>query len=99
MKAKVLIVEDDPHILFGLDELLRSEGFDVAGCKRGDQALRAVGEHRPSLIILDVMLPGISGYDLCKQIRGKKITTPILMLTAKTQEADVVLGLELGADD
>jgi two-component system, OmpR family, alkaline phosphatase synthesis response regulator PhoP len=99
MKAKVLIVEDDPHILFGLDELLRGEGFEVAGCKRGDEALRAVSQHRPSLIILDVMLPGLSGYDLCKQIRGKKITTPILMLTAKGQELDKVVGLELGADD
>jgi DNA-binding response OmpR family regulator len=99
MKTKVLIVEDDPHIMLGLEELLKSEGFEVAGCQRGDQALSAVGEYRPSLIILDVMLPGLSGYDLCKQIRGKKITTPILMLTAKGQELDKVIGLELGADD
>jgi DNA-binding response OmpR family regulator len=99
MKTKILIVEDDPHILLGLEEVFRSENFDVAVCNRGDRAVDAVARHRPSLIVLDVMLPGLSGYDVCKQIRSKKIATPIVMLTAKGQELDKVVGLELGADD
>ncbi len=99
MKTKILIVEDDPHILLGLEEILRSEGFDVCSCQRGDGALDAVAKYQPALILLDVMLPGLSGYDICKKLRAKKITTPILMLTAKGQEIDKVVGLDLGADD
>ncbi len=99
MKTKVLIVEDDPHILLGLEEVLKSDGFDVAVCNRGDQAIEAVKKHRPALVLLDVMLPGLSGYDICKQLRAKKVATPILMLTAKGQEIDKVVGLDLGADD
>jgi DNA-binding response OmpR family regulator len=99
MKTKILIVEDDAHILLGLQEVLKSEGFEVAACTRGDQAIEAVATHRPTLIILDVMLPGLSGYDICKQLRAKKIAIPILMLTAKGQEIDKVVGLDLGADD
>src|SRR5690348_4635224 len=99
MKTKILIVEDDSHILLGLEEVLKGEGFDVGSCDRGDQALDAVAKHRPALILLDVMLPGLSGYDICKQLRSQKITTPILMLTAKGQEIDKVVGLDLGADD
>src|SRR5881392_1754098 len=99
MKTKILIVEDDPHILLGLEEVLKSEGFEVASCNRGDRAVEAVAKFKPSLIVLDVMLPGLSGYDICKQLRGKKIATPILMLTAKGQEIDKVVGLDLGADD
>ena len=99
MKTKILIVEDDPHILLGLEEILRGEGHDVAVCHRGDKALEAVARHRPALIVLDVMLPGLSGYDVCRQLRAKKIATPILMLTAKGQEMDKVIGLDHGADD
>ena len=99
MKTKILIVEDDPHILLGLEEVLKSEGYDVASCNRGDQALDAVARHHPALIVLDVMLPGLSGYDICKQLRAKKFAAPILMLTAKGQEIDKVIGLDLGADD
>ena len=99
MKTKILIVEDDPHILLGLEEVLKSDGFDVAVCSRGDQAIEAVRKHRPALVVLDVMLPGLSGYDICKQLRAKKVATPILMLTAKGQEIDKVVGLDLGADD
>src|SRR5436190_1813580 len=97
--AKILIVEDDPHILLGLEEVLKSDGFKVAVCNRGDRALEAVGKHRPALVVLDVMLPGLSGYDICKQLRSRKNATPILMLTAKGQEIDKVVGLDLGADD
>jgi DNA-binding response OmpR family regulator len=99
MKNKILIVEDDPHILLGLEEVLKSEGFDIASCNRGDHALDSVAKHKPALIVLDVMLPGVSGYDICKQLRSKKVITPILMLTAKGQEIDKVVGLDLGADD
>jgi DNA-binding response OmpR family regulator len=99
MKTKILIVEDDSHIRLGLEELLKGEGFDVHICERGDKALEAVAQSQPTLIILDVMLPGLSGYDICKQLREKKNTVPILMLTAKGQELDKVVGLDLGADD
>src|ERR1039457_160944 len=99
MKTKILIVEDDPHILLGLEEVLKSEGYEVASCNRSDAALEAVAKHQPTLIVLDVMLPGASGYDICKQLRAKKVATPILMLTAKGQEIDKVVGLDLGADD
>lgn len=99
MKTRILIVEDDPHILLGLEEVLKSEAFDVVSCNRGDHALDSVAKQKPALIVLDVMLPGLSGYDICKQLRAKKVTTPILMLTAKSQEIDKVVGLDLGADD
>lgn len=99
MKQKILIVEDDPHILLGLEEVLKSESFEVVVCNRGDRAIDAFNKHHPALVVLDVMLPGLSGYDICKQLRAKKVTTPILMLTAKSQEIDKVVGLDLGADD
>jgi DNA-binding response OmpR family regulator len=99
MNPKVLIVEDDPHILLGLEEVLKSESFEVVVCTRGDQALAAFNKHHPALILLDVMLPGMSGYDICRELRSRKIQTPILMLTAKGQEIDKVVGLDLGADD
>ena len=99
MKTKILVVEDDPSILLGLEEVLKGDGFEVATCNRGDAALAAIERHRPALLVLDVMLPGLSGYDLCKQLRAKQNSLPILMLTAKSQELDKVVGLELGADD
>src|SRR5258707_15788632 len=98
-RTRVLVVEDDPHILLGLEEVLQGDGFEVFVCNRGDQALNALARHRPALVVLDVMLPGLSGFDICKEIRAKKNSTPILMLTAKGQEIDKVVGLDLGADD
>jgi two-component system, OmpR family, alkaline phosphatase synthesis response regulator PhoP len=99
MKAKILVVEDDPHIRFGLEEVLKAEGFLVAICERGDQAIAAVLHERPTMVLLDIMLPGTSGYDICKELRTKKIAVLILMLTAKGQEIEKVIGLDLGADD
>jgi len=99
MKPKILIVEDDPHILLGLEEILKGEGYEVAICQRGDKALEAAARHAPALIVLDVMLPGLSGFEVCKQLRAKKATALILMLTAKSQEMDKVIGLDLCADD
>src|SRR5258705_3827172 len=99
MKTKILVVEDDPHISLGLEEILKGEDFDVAVCTRGDKAVDAVGRTQPALVILDVMLPGASGFEICKQLRGKKVGVPILMLTAKGQEIDKVIGLDSSADD
>ena len=99
MSKRILIVEDDPHIHLGLTEALGSEGYTVTGCRDGGRALALVKESQPDLIVLDVMLPHKSGYDICRELRAAKNPVPILMLTAKGQEIDKVLGLELGADD
>jgi len=99
MSTKILVIEDDAHIRFGLTELLTSEGFAVEACARGDAAIAAVEEHKPRLVVLDVMLPGLSGYEICKQLRARGYRGLVLMLTAKGQEMDKVIGLELGADD
>jgi DNA-binding response OmpR family regulator len=97
--AAILVVEDDPNIRFGLVELLTSEGFTVESCERGDEALPAIQKRPPNLVVLDIMLPGLSGYDVCKQLRSHGYTGLILMLTARGQELDKVIGLNLGADD
>ena len=99
MKPTLLIVEDDANIQLGLRELFTGEGFHVVACSRGDQALAGVRKEKPALVILDVMLPGLNGYDVCRQIRAEGLRVPILMLTAKGLELDKVIGLELGADD
>lgn len=96
---KILVVEDDSHIALGLEEVLKGDGFEPIVCNRGDRTIEAIIRHQPALVVLDVMLPGLSGFDICKQLRAKKISTPILMLTAKGQEIDKVMGLEFGADD
>jgi len=99
MKRHVLVVEDDPHIRLGLCDALRGENYDVTECGTGTHALSQLRQARPDLVILDIMLPGKSGYDLCREIRAQKNRVPILMLSAKGQEIDKVVGLELGADD
>jgi len=99
MSKRILIVEDDPHIHLGLTEALTSEGYTVTGCHDGGQALALIKQTQPDLIVLDVMLPHKSGYDICRELRAAKNAVPVLMLTAKGQEIDKVLGLELGADD
>ncbi len=99
MKKRILIVEDDPHIRLGLCDALGTEGYEVAECADGAQVLALVRQRRPDLIVLDLMLPHKSGYDLCREIRAAKNRVPILMLSAKGQEIDKVVGLELGADD
>jgi DNA-binding response OmpR family regulator len=99
MKPTLLIVEDDPNIQLGLRELFTGEGFQVVACSRGDQAMACVRKEKPALVILDLMLPGLSGYDVCRQIRAEGLRVPVLMLTAKGQELDKVIGLDLGADD
>jgi DNA-binding response OmpR family regulator len=99
MKTKLLIVEDDPNIRFGLEEVLQSEGFAIAVCERGDHAIDAVFKEKPALVLLDIMLPGKSGYEICKELRKHRNSVLVLMLTAKGQEIEKVVGLELGADD
>ena len=99
MKTKILIIEDDSSIRLGLVELLRSEGFDIAVCERGDKAVEHARKFQPALIVLDVMLPGRNGFDICRDLRAEKSQALILMLTAKSQELDKVVGLDLGADD
>lgn len=99
MKQKILVVEDDYVILTGLIDLLAGEGFKVTSATNGPEALQLYGREKPDLILLDIMIPEKSGYDVCKEIRKKDPFTPILMLTAKTQEVDKVVGLEVGADD
>lgn len=99
MKTKILVVEDDANIRFGLVELLTSEGYVVEACERGDLALETVERRRPGLVVLDVMLPGVNGYEVCKQLRDRGYRGLVLMLTAKSQEMDKVVGLESGADD
>lgn len=99
MKQKILIVEDEPAILTGLIDLLSGEGFMVSSAANGVDGIRIYEREKPDLILLDIMIPEKSGYDVCKEIRRKDSVTPILMLTAKGEETDKVVGLELGADD
>jgi len=98
-KDLVLVVEDDRAILTGLKDLLETEGYAVSTAENGDEALRAYARDKPALVLLDIMIPEKSGYDVCREIRKTDDRTPILMLTAKGQEVDKVVGLELGADD
>jgi DNA-binding response OmpR family regulator len=96
---KILIVEDDPHIRLGIAEALSGEGHAVTECSDGGQALPLIKQIAPDLVILDVMLPRKNGFDICRELRGANNSVPVLMLTAKGQEIDKVIGLELGADD
>jgi len=96
---KILVVEDEPSLIFTLRDTLESEGYQVIVSEDGEQAVELVKEHKPDLMILDIMLPGKSGYDICKEVRTLKYSFPIIMLTAKDQEIDKVKGLNLGADD
>jgi len=99
MKKKILVVEDDPHIRLGLADALDGEGYEVLEISNGSEVLPVLKQQRPDLMILDIMLPGKSGFDVCRDARASRLDLPILMLTAKGQEIDKVLGLELGADD
>jgi DNA-binding response OmpR family regulator len=99
MKKRILVVEDDPAILTGLVDLLQGEGFAVEQALDGAAALARHAEARPDLVLLDVMIPEKSGYEVCREIRRTDASTPVIMLTAKGEEVDKVVGLELGADD
>ena len=98
MKSRVLVVDDDPALAEMLTIVLRGEGFDTAVVGDGTRALPAVRELRPDVVLLDLMLPGMNGIDVCRAIRTES-GVPIVMLTAKSDTVDIVLGLESGADD
>ena len=98
MKSRVLVVDDDPALAEMLTIVLRGEGFDTAVVSDGTRALPAVRDLRPDVVLLDLMLPGMNGIDVCRAIRTES-GVPIVMLTAKTDTVDIVLGLESGADD
>ncbi len=97
--SKILIVEDEPNMRMGLKDNLEFEGYEVDIAGDGETGLNKIIDNDYSLVLLDVMLPKMSGFDVCKQVRKKGLTTPIILLTAKGEEIDKVLGLELGADD
>lgn len=96
--TRILLVDDEPLITDSLTYSLRREGFEVKAVVDGAQALKAVDEYQPDLIVLDLMLPDISGLEVCRRLRSNS-TTPVIMLTARGEEIDRVLGLEVGADD
>ncbi len=97
--AKILIVEDEPNMVAGLRDNFEFEGFEVLTALDGVQGLERALKESPDLVVLDVMMPRMSGLDVCKQLKAKRPSIPIIMLTARGQEVDKVVGLELGADD
>jgi len=97
--SQVLILEDDPTLLRGLRDNFEAHGFHTRTATDGRQGLASAITDPPDLVILDIMLPGINGYEVCRTIRDRGMDMPIIMLTAKGQEEDIVRGLELGADD
>jgi DNA-binding response OmpR family regulator len=99
MKAKILIAEDDANIRLGLVATLESEGYAVTAAADGAQALRLYPQEKFELVLLDVMMPKLSGYDVCRELRAGGAQVPVLFLTAKGEEIDKVVGLKLGADD
>jgi DNA-binding response OmpR family regulator len=101
VKKKIVVVEDEPDILEALEYNLLRENFDVICASNGIEGLKCIREHKPHIAILDLMLPGIEGLEICREVRASSdiAHTPIIMLTAKSEESDIVLGLGVGADD
>ena len=97
--TKILIVEDEPDMVLGLKDNFEFEGYEVITASDGDSGLERARSQKPDLVILDIMMPKLSGLEVCKTLRGEGFGAPILMLTARGQEIDKVVGLELGADD
>jgi DNA-binding response OmpR family regulator len=95
----ILLIEDEPALARGLSDTLRTNGFEVVLATDGTSGLDAALADQADLIVLDVMLPGVNGYEICRAVRNQGIDVPIVMLTARSQEQDVILGLTLGADD
>ena len=96
---RILIIEDEPALLRGLQDAFTCKGFEVSTAKDGQTGLELALEEQPDLMLLDIMLPRINGYEICRVLRERNLDMPILMLTAKGQEEDIILGLNLGADD
>jgi two-component system alkaline phosphatase synthesis response regulator PhoP len=97
--VKILIVDDDPITLDALGKCLRSEGYEPLAAADGAAALELWETHKPDLLCLDIMMPGIDGYDVCRRVRASDSEVPIIFLSAKSEEIDVVVGLKLGGDD
>jgi two-component system alkaline phosphatase synthesis response regulator PhoP len=97
--TKVLIIEDEPNMVIGLRDTCEYEGYEVSVARNGKEGLEKAATDKPDIILLDVMLPVMSGLDVCRNLRKRGIETPIIMLTARSQETDKVVGLEVGADD
>ena len=97
--AQILVVEDDPFTRQGLCDLLTDQGYAVRAAADGAQGLAAFREQRPDLICLDIMMPDMNGYDVCREIRRHSEDVPVIFISAKSEEIDKVVGLELGADD
>jgi DNA-binding response OmpR family regulator len=97
--AKILVLEDEESIAQPLQENLAFEGYEVLAAGNGNQGLALALAHHPDLILLDIMLPGLNGFEVCRRLRQKGLTTPIIFLTARSDEADKVRGLDLGGDD
>src|SRR5215216_1319981 len=98
-KKTILVVEDEPQLALGLKDALEFEGFRVLTCGTGREGVQQAKSERPHAVLLDLMLPDINGYQVCEEIRRSDGFVPILMLTAKSQEADKIRGLDAGADD
>jgi two-component system alkaline phosphatase synthesis response regulator PhoP len=96
---RILVVDDEPEIVRGLEDNLRFEGYETLSATNGADALVLAGREAPDLILLDIMMPKLSGWDVCRELRRTGIDVPVIMLTARGEEVDRVLGLELGADD
>ena len=98
-EIRILLIEDEPSLIFTLRDTLENEGYIVIVCEDGEEAEGLAQENKPDIIILDIMLPGKNGYEICQELRALKFTIPIIILTAKNQELDKVKGLDIGADD
>jgi DNA-binding response OmpR family regulator len=96
---RILIVDDEPEMVRGLEDNLRFEGYQTVAARDGRQGLALALSEAPDLIILDIMMPGVSGWDVCRELRARGVDVPVIMLTARGEEVDRVRGLELGADD
>ncbi len=98
-KQKILIIEDEEDFVLGLKDAFTFEGYDVLSAESGESGISLAADAHPDLIILDLMLPGMNGYQVCEQVRRRDKVVPILILSARSQESDIVRGLESGADD
>lgn len=99
MKPRILVVEDEPAMRTGLEDNLQFEGYEVTLAEDGDKGWNLLQANEYDVVLLDIMMPGKSGYDVCRLMRSQQIMTPVIMLSARGEEIDKVLGLELGADD